>query len=154
MANAIIVAATLILAGLYFYATRTYVRVLDFGDPFGPRAFPILLCGGLLLSAALLAYEMWRDRKIPAVENSEADPDNQISRVFIALSAITGIYFLMFQGLGYVASTAVYLMILTSYFNRGKDTANISTSLAVPLVTYLLFTRVLDVSLPSGLLPF
>jgi putative tricarboxylic transport membrane protein len=68
--------------------------------------------------------------------------------------AWTAIYFLVFVPLGYIVSTAIYLLVLTAYFNRGKWTANVLTSLLFCVVSYLLITKALGVAMPRGVLPF
>ena len=66
----------------------------------------------------------------------------------------TAIYFAVFVPLGYLISTSIYLLALTAYFNRGKWAANVLTSVLFCVISYLLFTKVLGVALPRGVLPF
>jgi putative tricarboxylic transport membrane protein len=150
--SAILLVGTLGLAAAYFYAIFATIQVRAFGDPVGPRMFPILLGCALVLSAAMLAYEMWSKRK--SEESTSAQPeDRQGLLIIIAVAVMTLGYFLAFEPLGYVVSTAAYLMVLASYFHKGKHLANLSTALIFSVGTYLLFTKVLQVSLPSGILP-
>jgi putative tricarboxylic transport membrane protein len=58
----------------------------------------------------------------------------------------------MFEALGYVLATSIYLLVLTSYFNRGKWVANVLTSVLFSLISYLMFTKLLGVNLPPGIL--
>lgn len=153
MANAILFAGTLGLAGAYFYAIFATIHVRAFGDPVGPRMFPILLGCALLLSAAMLAYEMWWKPK--SQEGVTAQPESrQGLLIVLTIAALTLAYFLAFEWLGYVASTSIYLTLLMSYFHKGKNLINISTAIGFSLATYLLFAWGLQVSLPSGVLPF
>ena len=39
-------------------------------------------------------------------------------------------------------------------FHRGKWMTNLLTSILFGFISYLMFTRLLDVSLPRGILPF
>jgi putative tricarboxylic transport membrane protein len=61
---------------------------------------------------------------------------------------------MLFERLGFIIATAVYLLALTTYFNRGKWIANISTSILFPVITYVMFTKGLGVSLARGVLSF
>ena len=141
----------LVLAAVYFWATQQ-IPSLEIGDPLGPKAFPRLLGIALLITAALLAAEMWKARhEKPAP--AEAGALGQYL-VVAGIAVWTWLYFLLFEPLGYVIATTAYLLGLTIYFNRGKWVANVSTSILFPVISYLLFTKALGVNLARGVLPF
>ena len=73
--------------------------------------------------------------------------------VIAATVAFTGLYFFLFEPLGFVLSSSAYLFAMTMYFNRGKTVANALVSLLLPIACYLVFTRVLGVELAPGILP-
>src|SRR6476661_6868844 len=153
MPNAVLLAGTLGFAAAYFYAIFATIHVRSFGDPVGPRMFPILLGCALLLSAAMLVYETWWK---PRPQESETEPSGSRKGQIVVLSVafLTLAYFLTFEWLGYVVSTSIYLTLLTSYFHKGRTLINIPTAIIFSVATYLLFARALQVSLPSGVLPF
>jgi len=66
----------------------------------------------------------------------------------------TGLYLAVFEWLGYAIATSIYLLILMAYFHRGKWTSNILTSVLYSFISYWMFSRLLGVSLPRGILPF
>ena len=154
MTDRVIFVCTLILAGVYFYATEQ-LPTLEIGDPLGPKAFPRLLGVGLIITAIVLFLEILRARKAPAVA---AEPHDPLHRgALLAVAAVVGwtfLYFVAFERLGYVLATAIYLLALTGYFNRGKRMANVLTSVLFPIISYLMFTKLLGVNLPPGILPF
>jgi putative tricarboxylic transport membrane protein len=147
----------LALAALYFYAT-SQIRTFAFGDPVGPKTFPQLLCIGLVVVAIMLLFEMAAARRAAARPPQAGTADAAASKrhylVLIAVMVLTGIYFAVFVPLGYVLATTIYLLALTSHFHRGKWALNSVTSVLYSVVSYLAFTRGLDVSLPAGVLPF
>ena len=150
----IIFVLILVLAAVYFYATAQ-IPTLEIGDPLGPKAFPRLLGIGLLITAALLFMEMWRARKTqPGKDETEAIGDRRHLLIVGAVAVWTAIYFAVFEPLGYVLSTAIYLLALTAYFHRGKWVTNVLTSVLYAVLSYLLFSTALGVSLPRGALPF
>lgn len=156
MADRIIVGATLALAALYFYAT-SQIRTFAFGDPIGPKTFPQLLCIGLVVVAIMLLLEMAAARKAaarPQAGTADAAAGKRHYLVLIGVMVLTGLYFAVFVPLGYVLATTIYLFALTSHFHRGKWAINSITSVVYAVVSYLAFTRGLDVSLPAGVLPF
>src|SRR5438105_3779281 len=133
MADRIIFVCTLILAGVYIYATEQ-LPTLEIGDPLGPKAFPRLLTIGLVITAVVLLVEMVRGRKKApsAVPKTEATQPG--AYLVVAAAAVwTFLYFVVFETLGYVIATSIYLLVLTAYFNRGKWVANVLTSVLFSL---------------------
>lgn len=150
----VIFVCTLILAAVYFYATAQ-IPSLEIGDPLGPKAFPRILGIGLLITAGMLFMEMWKARK--AEEPKDAGGEQQDYHHYFIVAAVvvwTGLYFAVFEWLGYIVSTAVFLIVLTAYFNRGKWVANVLTSVLFGIGGYVMFSKLLDVNLPRGILPF
>ncbi|MEO7150778.1 MAG: tripartite tricarboxylate transporter TctB family protein, partial [Burkholderiaceae bacterium] len=164
-----VVAGAVALAALYFYAIEL-IPTLSIGDPMGPKAVPRMLGVALLISAALLVVEMRLARRksdaavlpplppLPpeATPPELAEPPTEPAH-FAVIGAVvvwTGLYFLVFEPLGYAIATSAYLLALTAYFNRGRWLANVSTSVLFSFTSYLLFTRVFGAQLAAGVLPF
>lgn len=154
MADRIIFILTVILAVVYLYATEQFPS-LEIGDPLGPKAFPRLLGIGLLMTAAGLLAGILRAPKTGAAGSERKDSgDNRHYLVVVAAVAWTGLYLAVFIRLGYAIATTVYLLALMACFHRGKWMTNLLTSVMFGFISYLMFTRLLDVSLPRGILPF
>jgi len=154
MADRVIFVCTLVLAAVYFYATAQ-IPSLEIGDPLGPKAFPRLLGIGLLITAGMLFMEMRRARKtgIPGNERTPSGERRHLA-VIAAVAVWTGLYFAVFERLGYAIATAIYLLALMAYFNRGKWMANVLTSVLFSFISYFMFTSLLGVTLARGMLPF
>jgi putative tricarboxylic transport membrane protein len=160
VADRIILVLTLILAGIYIYATEQYATP-EIGDRLGPKAFPRLLGLGLLITALALWVEMRRKRKKMS-ETLEGGAANGpvLSRergkyvVVVAVVLWTGIYFAVFEYLGYALSTSLYLLALMAYFRRGKWLGNVLTAFLYSFISYWMFANLLDVTLARGILPF
>ena len=60
----------------------------------------------------------------------------------------------MFDRAGYLVSTVIYLLVLTAVFNAGKWVANVLTSVLFAVGSYVLFVKILGVTLPAGILGF
>lgn len=153
LVDRVIFVCIIVLAAIYFYATAQ-IPTLEIGDPLGPKAFPRLLGIGLLITAALLFMEIWRARKAPPEDASQPSGDRHHLIVIGAVVVCTAVYLAVFTLLGYVIATSIYLVVLTAYFNRGKWTANLLTSVLFGIGSYLMFSKLLGVSLPQGVLPF
>ena len=154
MVDRVIFVCTLILAAVYFYAT-SQIPSLEIGDPLGPKAFPRILGIGLLITAGMLLLEMWKAKKAEGPKDAGGESQDY-HHCFIVTAVViwTCLYFAVFEWLGYILSTAVYLIVLTAYFNRGKWTANVLTSVLFGIGGYVMFSKLLDVNLPRGILPF
>jgi putative tricarboxylic transport membrane protein len=149
----VIFVCTILAAAVYFYAT-TLIPTLEIGDPLGPKAFPRLLGIFLLIGAGLLFAEIWKERKAAVpVPGARGPSDFRHLWVLAAVSVWTGCYYISFEKAGYVVATAVYLLALMAWFNRGKWIANVATSLLFSALSYYMFLK-LDVRLPQGILPF
>jgi putative tricarboxylic transport membrane protein len=149
----VIFVCTVLAAAVYLYAT-TLIPTLEIGDPLGPKAFPRLLGVCLLIGAALLFIEIWKDRKTAAPTPPIAGKEDL--RHLWALGAVTAwtaVYYVVFEKLGYVVATTVYLLALMAWFNRGKWIANVLSAALFSVLSYVMFLK-LDVRLPQGILPF
>ena len=163
MTDKVIVACAVLLAAGYAWMTEQ-VLTRAFGDPLGPKAFPRLLTAVLIVAVLLLVAEMVVAKR--ANQPAAPAPDNggdgaapgltaaPANLVIAATVAFTGLYFFLFEPLGFVLSSSAYLFAMTMYFNRGKTLANALVSLLLPIACYLVFTRVLGVELARGILPF
>ena len=142
---------TLLLAAVYLYAT-TQIPTLEIGDPLGPKAFPILLGIALILAAILLLFETLKG---DAAASGAAEPVYRRHLWLIGgVTLWTALYFWVFDRAGYLVSTVVYLLVLTAVFNAGKWLANVLTSVLFAVGSYVLFVKILGVTLPVGVLGF
>ena len=147
----IIIVCTLLLGGAYLYGTTT-IPTLETVDPLGPKPFPYLLCACLVISAVWLFIEMQvRKNAQPVTGEMRAEPRGH-GIMILAVVIWVAVYFASFERIGFVICTPIFLFGLMACFNRGKWLANGLTSLLFTAGTYLLFTKILGVSLASGLL--
>lgn len=153
MADRVIFVCTIVIAAVYFYAT-TLIPTLEIGDPLGPKAFPRLLGVCLLIGAALLFIEMWKDRKAAAPRPAAAAPtDLRHLWALAGVTAWTTAFYMIFERAGYIVATSVYLLVLMAWFNRGKWIANVVSAVLFSILSYIMFLK-LDVRLPPGILTF
>ena len=152
MTDRVIFVGTIILAGVYFWATEQ-LPSLEIGDPLGPKAFPRLLGACLIITAIVLLLEILRARKTAPAAAPQSTANHGSYKVVAAAAAWTLVYFLVFELLGYVIATSIYLLALMAYFNRGKWVANVLTAILFSLISYWMF-KILGVNLARGIMPF
>ncbi len=155
MTDRIILACTLLLAGVYFWATAQ-IPSLELGDPLGPKAFPRMLMAGLLIAAVMLLLEILRDSARQKSEGSSAakwrwEPHQW---VVVGITAWTALYVVAFEPLGYMLATVIYLLGMMTYFNRGRWLMNGLTAVLFVMISYFAFTKLLGVTLARGIIPF
>jgi putative tricarboxylic transport membrane protein len=148
MTDRVIFVCTVIIAAVYLYAT-TLIPSLEIGDPLGPKAFPRLLGITLLIAAGLLMLEIWKERKVPKPARGEELAPWRYAGIIIGVTVWTGIYYAVFDKLGFILSTTAYLLALMAWFNRGKWLANVLTAVLFAVLSYIMFVK-LDVNLPRG----
>jgi putative tricarboxylic transport membrane protein len=148
-----VLAVLLAISGLYLWGA-TEIQVPMISDPVGPRVFPMMIAVALVIACTVLFFEtqVFR-RRVPANEVSDV-PQRSHELVAVAVMVLTGLYFGLFEILGYAIATSLYLAILTLYLRRGHTMSNVLTAVLFSFVTYGVFTRLLAVRLPSGVLPF
>jgi putative tricarboxylic transport membrane protein len=147
----IIGAAALLLAAVYLYAT-THIPTLEIGDPLGPKAFPILL-GIVLIAAAILLFIETLNAD-PVIPEKAAAGSRRHLWLIAGVTAWTALYFGLFDRAGYLIATVVYLLAMMAVFNPGKWVANVLTTVLWAVGSYVLFVKILGVSLPPGILKF
>lgn len=150
MADRVIFVCTIVVAAVYFYAT-TLIPSLQIGDPLGPKAFPRLLGVCLLIGAGLLFIEIWKDRKVQ--QSRPAGPrDWRHLWIIAGVTVWTGIYYAVFEKLGYVVATTLFLLALMAWFNRGKWLSNVLSTIFFSILSFVMFVK-LEVNLPRGMEP-
>ena len=152
MADRVIFVCTIVIAAVYFYAT-TLIPTLEIGDPLGPKAFPRLLGACLLIAAGLFFLEMWKDRKAPVAKPAHTESrDWRHLWVIAGVTVWTGAYYAVFEKLGYVVATTIFLLALMAWFHRGKWLSNVLSTVLFSVLSFVMFVK-LDVNLPRGLAP-
>ncbi|HEY4317774.1 MAG TPA: tripartite tricarboxylate transporter TctB family protein [Herbaspirillum sp.] len=153
--------AICVIVGALVYLYADYQMPLTrMGDALGPRAFPALVGCGLLLAGALLLIEAFSKTEIKKTsahtETETGEPPTPKERlrqsgILVAMVAWTALYYTVFEEVGYLVSTMVFLGALLSYFHRGHHRANFLTAVGFALLVNLIFTHLLNVPLPAGI---
>lgn len=135
----------------------------------GPKVLPVVISGGLVLCGILLAVAALRGKDVSAglgddlLGEHDAEEIEEILEMdeppvpwrnlaVVVLSMIA--YAFIYIPLGFILSTATFLMAVTTWIHPARWLRNLIFAIAVPVGVYFLFTEVLSVNLPSGILPF
>lgn len=133
--------AVLLLAAAIAYGLvgSTYAPPFAY-EPIGPSAFPVLLA---VLMALCAVYIFLRPEPEPDW------PRGALAVKSVALLAVLILYGLLFIELGFVVATALMSFVIGMLFGGGwlKSAAG---GVGMAVVLFLLFDRLLEVTLPVG----
>lgn len=109
----------------------------------GPKAMPIVVATGLiLLSAANLIMAL--KEGLPPREHIKIAP------VFMILGGMAALIVLIRFGGGFIPATAILFAMTSAAFGRRAFLADFLIGLTLGTIVFLLFDKVLTLSLPSG----
>lgn len=152
------VAASLVVASLIFIAGSFAIPIGTLLAP-GPGLVPLILGSAML--AAMIA-SIAADRLTPAVEEEAAtdaaDTVEQASHARLprvpVILAMLGLCLLSFERAGFVPAIFVSSFLLLYVLERRSLSMSLAVSLILSAGLFLLFERVLHITLPRGLLEF
>lgn len=153
MTNVALGLVAFLVAGLYTFGILQ-IPLLGFGDPLGPRLLPMILTGVLVLVGGALILDGRRASTFRADYARLAGyVRSQDFRTVALVAAWTAAYFALFSPLGYLLSTAAFLLALTFTFHRGSRVTAAIVSILFSAGSYALFSGLFNVPLPRGILP-
>lgn len=127
-----------------------------------PRGFPTFI--GIIMTLVAITLAILEVRKIlqarravegaPVLEGVDDDDPERITSwrdAWITVGALA-VYIATFSFLGFFIATTLFLIGLSTYFARKNWLRNIIVSVLFSLAVFLLFSNVLAVRLPAGLL--
>jgi len=121
-------------------------------DEVGPRLFPFIVGGVALLSGIVLVL---REIRRPQAEKQPFSFGfGAERRVYVKIFITVGggiLYGLALDPVGYVLSTFGFMLLLT-FLVSSRVVQNLLISIVFPLVTYVVFSNLLSLSLPRGIL--
>lgn len=151
MGDRILGALCVLLAGAMAWAAHGYAAEISY-EPVGPRAFPVLLATVLALAGAWLVVRPSRAASPAHAEAPNASHDGLGLPLALTVGAMLA-YVLLFQWLGFVLATALMTVPIGRSFG-GRPLPLLVTGLGLGLGLYLVFDKLFDVVLPTGVLAF
>jgi len=139
-----------IALGAYLVSQSHKLGYFVDGSP-GPGFFPYWVGLILVIVAFFWCIAEYRE-DIDAQVEQDLDPKGiyRVARLLLSMMALT----LFFVPLGYNLSVLLFLLFLTATMGKGKVVTNIIVSLVFSFGIYLAFEKILEVPLPSSIVPF
>lgn len=139
----------------FTYLIPVHVRV-NAAYAVGPKTFPQM--SALLIGFAGLALVVTRLLELPdkraifRKENYRFNWKHLLRQVVFIVAMVA--YIKLVPILGFVIASALFVLGMLYFFGSSSLTVNLLASVVFSLIVYLLFSRLFQVSLPLGLLPF
>ena len=143
MSDRVLGAACVVVAAGMAWAAKDYAAPISY-EPVGPRSFPLVLAALLAAGGAWLVLR-------PSAHSSGLGLA-QMKSLGLAVAAVLA-YALLFEWLGFTAATALMAVPVGVAFG-GTWKQRLAGGLGLGLVLYVVFDKLLDVVLPTGVLSF
>jgi len=152
-ANRLLALVTGILSLAYLYGAFQ-IPVFPIPRPVDSDAFPKLLGVVMLGLSVWLFFE--KDASAPAGAGDEEDTRSAWPRwqPVVVTSVAIALYAGLLAWLGFVLASFLLTAGLTWFYGYRRHTVNAVVALTVPLGLYLIMTRLMNIHLPAGVLPF
>ena len=149
--DAVIGGALVLFALAMIWYTRTFPEMP--GQHYGPALFPVLIGIGLLVSGAVLIVSgLTRLRVEPLFRGGDWLRSRRHAINFVAVVGGLLLYILISDRLGFVPTALLLLFGWLVLFRGGRPMSSLVIALAVTLGVDYVFSRLLLVPLPLGVL--
>lgn len=146
------------IAALAFFVVAVGVLagafVIDEGTSYqavGPRAFPLLVGAGMCLVSAIGVVQAFRGADAEQLDElREEVAATHWPSVLLLVVALVG-YTLLLSPLGYWQSTTVFFVAVARVLGSRRPVRDAIIGLVLALAVYILFDRLLGISLPPGI---
>jgi putative tricarboxylic transport membrane protein len=149
--DAVTGAALVLFAAAMIWYTRTFPEMP--GQHYGPALFPVLIgIGFLLTGAVLIARGAARLRTEPLFSGGAWLRSGAHVINFVAIVGGLLLYVLLSDRLGFILTSLLLLSGWLLLFRHGRPISSLAIALGVTLAVDYLFSKLLLVPLPAGVL--
>ena len=140
--------------GILIVWQTTLIRLTPAYSKVGPRAIPYIVGAGLVIVGVWLAYEALTGRaSVGTTESEDADPAlptdwRTVGLLVLALLA----YLLLIERAGFIIASATLFVAAAFAMGSRRLARDIAIGIVMATVLYLVFSRGLGLSLPTGVL--
>lgn len=117
----------------------------------GPGAFPVAL--GAILAVLAVALAIATRRRAPSTRTTRDESFGYTRRTLLVDVGLLLAYVLALPFLGYVIGTLAYMLVTLTVVRSGRKVTRVILAVVFVVGTYLLFDRLLQVTLPVSVIP-
>ena len=134
------------MAGIIWFDTDR-MQVPPNYSAYGPQIFPYLAIAALIAVALYMLWQTWAGR--PDAVKPESDESDWTAVIAISVGLLSQVF--LIERLGFVISAAILFFAVAWGFRSRKWLRDAIVAIILSLVTYLVFTRLLNLQLPPGI---
>jgi putative tricarboxylic transport membrane protein len=143
--------------GLVLIGFAVFYLILSFRLPEYPYAaidadFVPKALGFLLLVLSVLLF-LSKKQETEGEKQKRKIPEGE-AKVLLTVCTLILLYIFFFEIIGFVIMTSLFIFVTTWYLGYDKKWTNAIVSIVFSLSIYLMFNYLLQISLPTGILPF
>ncbi|MDA8124649.1 MAG: tripartite tricarboxylate transporter TctB family protein [Deltaproteobacteria bacterium] len=131
-----------LIVGVFFIVASTGISASSYGSKVGPNIFPTGLGTILVLLSVIVIAQARR-----AAPEAEKKQQRNYKRFALVLSS-TFLYVLLFETLGYVISTFLYLLFVFQVMDRKRPLIAVLIAAVFAAAVYIVYVVVLQGTLP------
>ena len=136
--------AVLVLGGIYL-VQGIRIPPPAIGDPLGPRVFPSILGGLMCASGIFMIFRPGPVEEQPVLDRRSFLP-------ILTLFAFLLLYAALLPSLGYLVATFLFVMAVALIMGERSLPRGLAVAALFSCGIFFLFTRILTIPLPLGLL--
>jgi putative tricarboxylic transport membrane protein len=149
----LILAALVLGLGIYVIIGTADVTAASSAIGLGPRFFPLLVGGVLILVGVAYIIDVLRGGHGEAEESEDIDVSAPTDwRAFLLVGGIFLVFAVVVDHLGWIIAAALLFFGVARTLGAKSPVWNIVVSVVLSVGTYLIFVKQLGVTLPAGLL--
>lgn len=140
-----------VIFGLIYGVMSYNLKRSPMGDPLAPSIFPLILATGMVVFGLMLMLksDMASTKRAFALIKEKTTDNDILSRKMIMLTVVSAIvYAIVYEHLGYVISTFLFVGFIMTVLDRKKIRRNIIISFIFSVMVYYVFFYLLGISLP------
>lgn len=152
-----LMAVVVALCSVAYLLAAYQIPTFPIPRPVDSDVFPKLLGFVMLGLSAFLFFEKPTAKQPPnetEAPNSEQPTPWAQWRPVVVTSVAIAVYAALLAVMGFVLASALLTASLTWFYGFRRHAINAAVSVLVPLFLYVLMTRVMNIHLPAGWLPF
>lgn len=134
----------LLVSLIGYYLARGFESGFMIDNGLGAGFFPKLVCLILGVLSVLMFIKSFRDKNI-----YKFSKDNKNTFIIIGLCVV---YLFLMEKIGYLLATIIFSISVIMTLDRKNIIMSILFSIIFPIGIYYLFSKVFNVSLPTGIL--
>ena len=134
-----------LVVGITMFIGSTSIKLGSAYDRIGPRFFPYIIAGGLVITGLLMFVQTLRSA------GNKAELSLDVAALITLLSALF-LSVLFIQKLGFILSMTLLFAMVARAFRSKRLFRDLAIGLGLALIIYIAFTYGLGLVLPDGVL--